>query len=206
MEDFLLDMDQGDWSGMKTMEEFALPDEMMSNAVHGASDFFGITDPNAILSTSDMGTSVTNYYPNTFSDDVLRFNRDELLSMGVRDKDAIDLVMTHETTHRIFQATEFGGLYGGAWEEELACDYFAGVRAGLDRIDVSAFRESLENTIGSVTHPTGELRADFIEYGKSVAEEMQEQGITPTFDNCLDALRQHLAERTNEISEARYSL
>lgn len=60
--------------------------------------------------------------------------------------------------------------------------------------------------MGSDTHPTGELRADFIEYGKSVAEEIQAQGITLTFDNCLDALRQHLADRTNDISEARYSL
>lgn len=189
------------WWGMAS---FALPDQMVANSIHQASDFFGIPDPASSFDSSveGMGTSVTNYYPNTYEDDLLRFNRNELMSMGITEKDSFDLVMTHETAHRVFQNTTFDGINQGSWEEELACDYFAGLRAGMNDIDISDFRDSLANTGGSDTHPAGSLRADFIEHGKEVAEQMRSQGYMPTFDDSMDALRDYLSQKGDEIREA----
>lgn len=189
------------WWGMA---DFALPEQMVENSIHQASDFFGIPDPALSFDSSaeGMGTSVTNYYPDTYQDDLLRFNRNELMSMGITEKDSFDLVMTHETAHRVFQNTQFEGINQGSWEEELACDYFAGVRAGMNDMDISDFRDSLANTGGSDTHPAGDLRADFIEFGKEMAEQMRSMGQTPTFEDSMNALRDYLGQKADEIHEA----
>lgn len=46
-------------------------------------------------------------------------------------KTAFSLIMTHETGHRVLQATQFPGINNGIWEHELAADFLMGYRAGL---------------------------------------------------------------------------
>lgn len=172
-----------------------LPDEMVVNAVHRACDFFGIPEVPVI---NAHGACVWPNDTSTYDDDVFGFNREQLMSLGISGEDSLTLIYTHECAHRTLQ-----GAYNDAWEEELACDYFAGIHAGIKGINIDNFEASLGATTGGDTHPNGALRADFIEYGKQVALEMQARGIELTYDGCLERLNQHILEKEGLITEYR---
>ena len=92
---------------------------------------------------------------------------EELKRLGISSKDAFSLVMTHECTHRVLQNTILPGLNKGQWEQELCCDFFMGVRCGLDKLSQQAFnsvRNGLGQSPGARTHPTGKLRYDVMSY------------------------------------------
>lgn len=159
-----------------------LTDEMIVNSVQQASNFFNIDNPMAIA--EDWTTGV---YPNmdvSPIDDVLIFNREQLVGMGITEQEGLDLVMTHECAHRALQGMSQLGF--DSLQEELCCDFMAGVRAGLNGIDVSQMENSLVNTSISITHPDGADRVDAIEAGMEFAKEYYEvHGVAPSFNNCL---------------------
>ena len=172
----------------------SLSDEMISQSVEETCDFFHIDEP-AIVSEG----WTTGVYPNndfTLQDDVLIFNREQLLDMGISGKDGLDLVMTHEGTHRVLQGMEH--LEFDSHQEELCCDYMAGVRAGLNDIDVSQMENSLMYTPESETHPAGVDRVESIEAGVRFAQQYYaEYNMAPTFDECLENFCE-----INDINEA----
>ena len=159
-----------------------LSDDMIVQSVQEASDFFNIENP--MLIAEDFTTGV---YPNmdmTVMDDILIFNREQLLDMGITEKEGLDLVMTHEGAHRALQGLDLGF---DSHQEELCCDFMAGVRAGLNGIDVSQMENSLVDTPVSDSHPGGADRVDSIENGVQFAQEyMQKYGQAPSFNECLD--------------------
>lgn len=172
-----------------------LPNNMVVNAVQRACDFFGIPEAPVI---NAHGACVWPNDTSTYEDDVFGFNREQLMSLGISGEDSLTLIYTHECAHRTLQ-----GAYNDAWEEELACDYFAGIHAGLNGINIDNFEASLGSTAGGHTHPNGALRANFIEYGEEVAQEMKARGIEPTYDNCLERLNEHLEDKKDLIAEYR---
>ena len=176
--------------------DFSLPDDMVINAVNSASDFFGQPHPYIV---HEEGTCEMANNSSTLNDDIIGFSRQQMLEMGVYGEDALNLVMTHECCHRALQ--DYGNL--DPWEHELACDYFAGVRAAMQHMDSTHFENALANTTGGDTHPVGFLRVDFIEYGKEVAHDLQQQGVQPTFENCLEHFNNHLIEENQTINHER---
>lgn len=178
-----------------TTNDFLLPDEMVLNAVHRACDFFGIPEVPVIKAD---GTCVWSNNPDTYYDDVFGFNREQLMQLGISGEDSLTLIYTHECAHRAFQ-----GIYNDSWEEELACDFFAGIHAGLKGINLDNFEASLGTTIGGDSHPNGALRAEFIEYGQRIAQEMQERHIEVTYDRCIEYLNNHLDDKSELITEYR---
>jgi hypothetical protein len=179
---------------IQDVRDFTLPYDMVVNEVYGACDFFHIPYPPIIDSE---GTCVWPNDPCTQRDDVIGLDREQLMEMGVYGKDALGLVMTHECCHRMLQ--NYG--YIDPWEHEGACDFFAGVRAGMGLMDTTHFENSLINSSGSETHPVGTLRVEMIEYGKQIAAEMNENGIQPTFENCLEKFNQYLSDNEDKIKE-----
>lgn len=159
-----------------------LSDDMIVQSVQEASDFFNIETP--MLISEDITTGV---YPNmdmTPIDDILIFNREQLLDMGITEKEGLDLVMTHEGAHRALQGLDLGF---DSHQEELCCDFMAGVRAGLNGIDVSQMENSLADTPVSGSHPGGADRVDSIENGVQFAQDyMERYGHAPSFSECLD--------------------
>ncbi len=177
------------------IHNMTLPDEMVMTAVTRACDFFGIPEVPVI---SAQGTCVWPNDSTTYDDDVLGFNREQLMGLGISGEDSLTLIYTHECAHRTLQST-----YTDDWEEELACDFFAGVHAGIKGMNIDNFEASLGQTSGGDSHPNGALRADFIEYGKQIAEEMQDRGIEITYEGCIARLNQHLEEKGGLIEEYR---
>ena len=175
--------------------DFLLTDEMVLSAVTRSCDFFNLPEVPVIHAD---GTCVWPNDTTTYADDVLGFNRAELMSMGISGEDSLTLIYTHECAHRTLQ-----GAYNDSWEEELACDFFAGVHAGLRDINIDNFEAALGATAGGASHPAGALRAEFIEFGQQIADEMQERGIEVTYEGCLERLNQHLEEKEGLIAEYR---
>lgn len=183
------------YSTLNQLNDAILLEDMVLNAIHRACDFFGIPDVPVI---NAHGVCVWPNDTSTYDDDVFGFNREQLMSLGISGEDSLTLIYTHECAHRILQ-----GALNDAWEEELACDYFAGVHAGLKGINIDNFEVALGSTEGGSTHPNGALRANFIEYGMQVAQELIDRGIEPTYDQCLERLNQHIEEKGDLISEYR---
>lgn len=182
--DLLQDMLPDSWfNDVRMNYGETLTDEMIVNSVQQASDFFNIDNPMAIA--EDWTTGV---YPNmdiSPIDDVLIFNREQLVGMGITEQEGLDLVMTHECAHRALQGMSHLGF--DSHQEELCCDFMAGVRAGLNGIDVSQMENSLADTPVSDTHPGGADRVDSIEEGYKFAQEYYAvHGVAPTFSDCLD--------------------
>lgn len=165
----------------------SLSDEMVIQSVQEASDFFNLDIPMNVH--EDWTTGVMTGLPFTEDDDVLVFNRQQMLDMGITDKEGFDLVMTHEGAHRALQGMNTGF---NSHQEELCCDYMAGVRAGLNGMDEGKMEASLHGTIESESHPDGAARVAAIEAGVSFAHDYMEahNGTPPTFSDCLDHFNQ----------------
>lgn len=187
------------------LTEATLPSDMVAQSALEAGRFFGLPDPNAITPADQ--TCMMNWMKDSFFDDVIGFNQQQLIDMGITTKEAVDLVMSHEAAHRIFQNYDFSGVNDGAWEHELAADFMAGVRAGIDGINTDQFTDSL-NGPGASTHPSGNLRADFIDSGKEFVEQWRlgHNGESPSFEECKDHLESCLRDSRFDIIATRTSL
>ncbi len=186
--DFQDILDFGEWESfhdaLKNVCDsgFNLSESEVINSVSEASQFFNIGMPLDIH--EDWTTGVMPINPGTELDDILVYNRQQMSEMGISDKDSFDLVMTHECAHRALQGIETGY---SSHQEELCCDYMAGVRAGLNGMDESTFAESLRDTSSSLTHPNGILRTEAINEGIAFARDFMNihNGIPPRFSDCL---------------------
>lgn len=169
--------------------DYLIPDEAITAAVSDACDFFGLPE---VPIVNSEGVCVWPNDVHTAFDDVLGVNREQLSDMGMISSDSLKLAYTHECAHRALQGYD---EYEGP-QEELVCDYFAGIHAELNDIDSDQFEEALGRTTGGETHPNGTLRVEAIEYGKQIAADMEAQGIIPTFDNCMDRFDDFLSEHS----------
>ena len=128
----------------------------------------------------------------SYNDDILCYNLQQMQELEVSSKDAFSLVMTHECAHRYFQCTTFQGLNNGAWEEELACDFFMGVRSMIEQIaDIRKVANGLGKCPGAKSHPDGDLRVDAIIQGQQTVLHFQKNNIPPTIQNFTQAFFQY---------------
>jgi hypothetical protein len=160
-----------------------LTDEMIVQSVQEASAFFNMNAPMNIH--EDWTTGVMTGMSFTENDDILVFNRQQMLDMGITDKEGFDLVMTHEGAHRKLQGLDTGFT---PHQEELCCDYMAGVRAGLNNMAEGKMAASLADTSESSSHPDGAVRVEAIKAGVTFAHDYMEahNGVPPTFSDCLE--------------------
>lgn len=179
----------------------SLSDEIVLQSVKEASDFFNMNAPMNVH--EDWTTGVITGMSFTENDDILVFNREQMQSMGITDKEGFDLVMTHEGAHRALQGLNTGF---DSHQEELCCDYMAGVRAGLNGMDEGKLSASLSDAEESQTHPDGDARVKAIEEGVSFAHEYMEShnGTPPAFSDCLEHFENLYA--SNELDQGKINL
>jgi hypothetical protein len=142
-----------------------------------------------------------NYNPETYEDDVLCFNMQQLVDMKVDSKEAFSLIMTHECAHRVLQNTQFPGFDNGVWEHELAADFLMGCRAGLWNMNESKIQIGLILTNGSPTHPEGTIRALFVRHGMYKAIEMRDNSIPLSIENLLNEFMAYRQENLELIHQ-----
>ena len=186
--DFILDHLPDSWfESFHQVWGDALSDEIVVQSVQEASEFFNMNAPMNVH--EDWTTGVMTGMSFTENDDILIFNREQMHSMGITDKEGFDLVMTHEGAHRALQGLNTGF---DSHQEELCCDYMAGVRAGLNGMDEGKLASSLSGSEESETHPDGAARVQAIEEGVTFAHRYMEEhnGMPPSFSDCLEHFEQ----------------
>lgn len=161
-------------------------------AVLETCNFLGIPVPRLIKNMTEHPGGRTMFSASnrmSYADDAIYYNLRELKKLGIKDVEAFELVMTHEAVHRMLQNTTLPGIEGGKWEEELCCDFFIGVRAGMgafSRQSFDAVRNGLLPCGGSRSHPTGKLRHMVISYAYTYVGSMDLiQGRQRTFEEYL---------------------
>ena len=185
------------FEGMRSNFGETLSDDMIIESVHQASVFFNMEDPMAVQ--EDYAIGVYNQLPFTPIDDIVVFNREQFEMMGITEKDGLDLVMTHEGAHRALQGIEHGF---NDHQEELCCDFMAGVRAGLNNMDFSQMEASLVDTTASDSHPGGADRVIAINKGVEYAQEYKDDhGYAPSFNECLIAFKEEYQISQNEMGD-----
>lgn len=184
-------------------KRFGLTPTEIQDAVKSACDFFNIPMPRLIQDMTNVPNGQTcfmNWDRGRYADDVICFNMEQLMQLGVKSKDAFSLIITHECGHRVLQATQFPGVYNGQWESELCPDFFMGCRAGLWKMQaIDQVIGGLLPTQGGQSHPDGCLRALFIRHGRYVAPEMQRRGILLTIQNLINEFMAFRQQNLNEI-------
>jgi len=167
---------------------FNMSMEDITKGIQSACDFFGLEYPNMVLNLTNQpkgGTMVYNINTSTDADDILCYDLEQLMSLGMTTKESFTLIMTHECAHRYFQGFCFPGLNNGQWEQELACDFFIGVRSVIEQLDANRVAEGLGSTSGADTHPDGDLRKQVIMEGKNAVMYLRANQIPLTLQNCL---------------------
>ena len=147
----------------------SLSQEQIIDAVKSACDFFGMPLPQ-IGNTTGHPKYSTMFYrgadKNSYDDDLICYDLQELAYLHISTFDALSLVLTHEATHRRTQMFNFPGPNKGAYAKECISDWYMGVRAGMNTMkDISLVAEGLGETNGSNTHPAGHIRKSFIQNG-----------------------------------------
>ena len=181
-------------AGLSGMYENPLSYDMIEDSVVRACDFFHIEHPDSIEPGHTTAVSLGD--TNTYGDEILFFNRAQLEDMGITGQDGLDLVMTHEGTHIMLQDMDTGF---SPYQEELCCDYMAGVRAGLNGMDVSELENAFAGLGHDATHPDGSFRIDAIEDGLAFAKDyMATHELPPTFNECLEDFK---GEHMQDVAE-----
>lgn len=179
----------------QTFHEYGLPDDVVENAVHDACDFLHMNDLDI------QGAKLTGVYvndPTTLNDDVLGFNRQQLLDMGVHDEKTLSLICTHEAAHCLLQNLSSTHCLT-SWQTELSCDAFMGARAAVEGLDLETVKATLSDTEASPTHPDGQLRLHYIDVGRRIGEDLKSHGIPVTADNIMERLSVYLHEDAGQI-------
>lgn len=172
----------------------------ITQSVQTSSDFVNLPNPADVVSAS--ATGIYTNLPHTPNDDVVMVNTNQMHRMGITDQQSFDLVMTHEAMHRVLQNADAGFT---SYEEELCCDYIAGVRAGLNNMDVTSMKESLAHTEASATHPAGMNRVDSIETGIAFAKDYlaTHNGEPPSMSECIRDFRHSVLHENSELVSLR---
>lgn len=184
--------------------QFGITEEECQRGISAACAFFGIPMPRMIEDLTYRpggGTMFKNWDPNSYSDDVLCYDLAQLKRLGVNNYTGFTAIFTHECAHRFFQNRLLPGPNFGQWENELVADYFMGVRAALERQDITTVINALGwNCPGTGTHPIGKLRQDYVIYGK---QEGYYHMIHSSPFNIEDYFQRFLAFRQNHLQELR---
>lgn len=201
--DFILGLFSNDFlDSIHNNYGFNLSDKEIAESVQKASDFFHLNSPKTIR--EDWTTGVILGMKDKGEDDILCFNREQMKELGITDREGFDLVMTHEGAHRALQSmvTKYD-----SHQEELCCDFMAGVRAGLNGMDEDKLGSSLEGTFESATHPDGLLRVEAIKSGAQFAKEyMAINDEAPSFSNCLERFDKKLDELSGNICDVGHDI
>ena len=94
-------------------KKFGLTSKEVEEAIKSACDFFHIPMHRMILALTFVHNGQTmfvNWDRNSYEDDVLCFNMQQLIDLKLDGKEAFCLVMTHECSHRTLLTTRFPGI------------------------------------------------------------------------------------------------
>ena len=183
-------------SGHSGMYENSLSTGMIEDSIAKMNDFFSMGASSLIESDNMMTVGVDDL--NINSDDHLFSSRTELESLGITGQDALELIMTYAGTLSSLQDIDTGL---NNYQQELCCDFMAGIRAGLNDIDMSQVERYLTSDDYTVDN-NGKSHFDAIAEGINFAHDyMDSHHDSPKFMDCFEQFKESQANSTSEIAE-----
>ena len=183
-------------SGHSGMYENSLSTGMIEDSIAKMNDFFNMGASSLIESDNMMTVGVDDL--NINSDDHLFSSRTELESLGITGQDALELIMTYAGTLSSLQDIDTGL---NNYQQELCCDFMAGIRAGLNDIDMSQVERYLTSDDYTVDN-NGKSHFDAIAEGINFAHDyMDSHHDSPKFMDCFEQFKESQANSTAEIAE-----
>ena len=169
----------------RTYAKFGVSEKDCIQAVQEANEFFGLP-ASEILDAMDTLSK----------DKVIKCDFEQLMRMGMEGRKAFTLTITRENAQR-----KFKWVILRHWEKELVCDFFIGVRAGLNQMDVEAVRQGLANTPADKRHPEGCMRSEFIRIGLMHGRMNAVNNTLPCFDKYMEFLADALDRNKEQIQK-----
>lgn len=177
--------------------------------VQTACEFFNIPVPETIYDLTnnpDGQTMFINSDPESYNDDILCYDLEQLKTLGINSYSAFTACLTHENAHRYFQNKVIPGQMFGQWEGELVADYFMGVRAYLENLQIDSVIDGLASMRGCGTHPTGTLRKEYLNYGKTEAYLHTIRHIPFDIEDYYQCFLRYRQEHINDIRKAQMEI
>jgi len=163
--------------------EVNIADYQIEAAAKCAGDFFGM--PDLKIEKGDS-IAVMPMDVDVLGDEVLKYNIEQFKDLGLDTFEDQAKVWSHEMGHVILQKE----YPVGGWADELGADFFVGVRSEILGIGSGKFERFLGKEPASLSHPNGKLRIDAVNYGREVVAQMKREGITPTWQNCIEKFKE----------------
>ena len=178
-------------SGFSDLPDSPLSHDLVEDSIAKAGDFFHLDESadtvNALAISDVFVVDDNSLYAST-----------QLETMGITGQDSLDLMMAHEGASNILQGLN---MDFSEYQGELCCDYMAGVRAGIDGIDISAMTDYLSEHQISAVMPFNDFRVEALEDGLSFAQEyMVTHHEAPDFARCLDEFQSSTSFENGELA------
>lgn len=188
-----------DWLTSLSDDPSSFSHDDIVTSVHGASDFFGLPDPMKIIEHADTPAAAVPGHAESAFDDLIMVNSSMLNDLQVTGSNELDMVMTHEAAHRFFQQGTFHDLPLASHNEELACDFMAGLRAGQEGWNVNTMQNVFSTWEIGPEHPAGNLRADILGFASNLALEHPDLSPTEAMPYLEDYLANHQVDVFSQI-------
>lgn len=154
------------------LDKEAISDDEVEAFVLSTAKFFDIAVPEVF----NFCKGLAEIKSKGDKDNKLFYNMRNLQEIGINNKDAFKLLLTHELCHLVFRNACFGCCLNESWNHEMMCDFVAGIRAELEDIASGKYKYAVHKTPPSITHPAGSFRKHMVEEGRSIAIRYKETG------------------------------
>lgn len=162
----------------------------MEAAAHSACKFFGLPEPE-LMESGSIAVSMKPY-DIFMSDDKFLFNLDQFKDMDCVSFEDMSKIWSHECGHRVLRFYNMS-----PWAQELGADFFMGVRSEMLGLPDGNIEKALGESKGGLSHPSGSLRLQAIQYGRETVQDFKKAGIPVTMQNLRETFRMsHFAKIT----------
>lgn len=164
--------------------------------VKEAAEFFDLPLPVVHDSCETMAKVISH----NMADYEVFYNWKSLGQSGINNKDAFNLVMTHELCHHVFRSTRFFYCRNEQWNQELVCDFMVGVRAEAYGIATGKYKYVVGSTKACITHPPGYFRKAMVEFGRKAARKVIDQGKKIKVFTLVDDFNEVMEVNCNQLN------
>lgn len=175
-------------------------DEIME-FVQGTARFFDMPLPQVYDGCETFAKAVSR----SMADYDICYNEKLLDGIGINNRDAFKLLMTHEVSHHVFRNVVFGSLANERWTHELVCDYMAGVRSVMCSFATGKYKYAIGASKPSLTHPPGLYRKKAFLHGCKAVEELRKSCGGLQHTDVLDGFKEFIIQSRPMIDDEWYS-
>lgn len=155
---------------------------IITDIAQSTSEYFGL-DNFSIVEGESIGFVPENEIAD--QNTVFNYNINLLKEMNCTSAEDITKVCTQKCANRTLESKFQDDL-----TRELGSDYLTGVRSQMLGLKTGNFEQTLAQLTTGDTNPIGQLKLRAMEFGRNVYSDLQNVGVKPTLERCLEEFNQ----------------